>query len=73
MIYGMLNKYMELDNMEELKEIRTKYLKAYNNCYVLDGQSAEEFLKMRANFYSMYAEADRLIKKIQRQPAKGVK
>ena len=59
--------------MKELKEKRTKYLNAYNNCYVLDGQSTEEFLKMRANFYSMYKEADRLIKKMQRQPVKGVK
>jgi hypothetical protein len=57
--------------MTNLKEKRTHYLKAFKNCTPLDGQSHKEFFDMRANFYTMYKETDKLIKKRQRLAKKG--
>lgn len=58
--------------MANLKEKRTHYLKAFNNCRPLEGQSNAEFLEMRNNFYKLYKETDKLIKNRKRKSAKGL-
>lgn len=58
-------------NLDNLKQERTKYIKAYRNCRPLSNQSNAEFLAMQKEFGRKYKELDKEIKKIQKQ--KGVK
>ena len=55
-----------MNNLEQLKQQRTVYIKAYRNCRPLTGQTPQEFLAMQKGFGSKYKELDRQIKKIQR-------
>ena len=56
-----------MTNLDNLKQERTKYIKAYRNCRPLSNQSNEEFLAMQKEFGRKYKELDKQIKKIQRK------
>ena len=65
----MLIKNKELNNMDNLNNLkieRTKYLKAYRNCRPLKNQTNQEFAEMQNDFARKYAEINKQIKKIQR-------
>ena len=51
-------------NLDNLKQERTKYIKAYRNCRPLSNQSNKEFLEMQKGFAKRYAELDKQIKRI---------
>ena len=55
-----------MDNLNNLKIERTKYLKAYRNCRPLENQTNQEFAEMQNDFARKYAEINKQIKKIQR-------
>ena len=55
-----------MDNLNNLKSERTKYLKAYRNCRPLENQTNQEFAEMQKGFAKKYKELDKKIKKIQR-------
>jgi len=57
----------KMTNLDNLKQERTKYIKAYRNCRPLSNQSNEEFLAMQKEFGRKYKELDKQIKKIQRK------
>ena len=66
---GMLVINKELNNMDNLNNLkieRTKYLKAYRNCRPLENQTNQEFAEMQNGFAKKYAEINKQIKKIQR-------
>lgn len=54
-----------MTNLDNLKQERTKCIKAYRNCTPLSNQSNEEFLAMRKGFAKKYVELDKNIKRIQ--------
>lgn len=56
-----------MTNLDNLKQERTKYIKAYRNCRPLTGQTNQEFLAMQKEFGRKYKELDKKIKKIQRK------
>ena len=55
-----------MENLEQLKQQRTFYIRAYRNCRPLTGQTLQEFVAMQKGFGSKYKELDKQIKKIQR-------
>jgi|TARA_R100000030_G_scaffold75806_1_gene58902 hypothetical protein len=55
-----------MSNLEQLKQERTKYIKAYRNCRPLTGQTMQEFEVMQKGFAAKYKELDKQIKKMQR-------
>lgn len=54
-----------MTNLDNLKQERTKYIKAYRNCRPLSNQSNKEFLEMQKGFAKRYVELDKQIKRIQ--------
>jgi uncharacterized coiled-coil DUF342 family protein len=56
-----------MDNLNNLKLERTKYLKAYRNCRPLKNQTMQEFTEMQKGFARKYQELNKEIKKIQRK------
>ena len=56
-----------MENLEQLKQERTKYIKAYRNCRPLSGQTVQEAIEMRRGFGRKHQELDKQIKKIQRK------
>lgn len=62
-----MTKENKMTNLDNLKQERTKYIKAYRNCRPLSNQSNEEFLAMQKEFGRKYKELDKQIKKIQRK------
>ena len=55
-----------MENLQELKQERTKYIEAYRNCTPLLEQTLKEFIEMKRGFGRKYQELDKQIKKIQR-------
>ena len=62
-----------MENLEQLKQQKTFYIKAYRNCRPLAGQTLQEFSEMKKGFGRKYKELDRQIKKIQRLQRKDLK
>ena len=56
-----------MENLEQLKQERTKYIKAYRNCTPLPEQTLQDAIEMRRGFGRKYQELDKQIKKIQRK------
>ena len=55
-----------MENLEQLKQERTKYIKAYRNCTPYKNQTLQESAEMRKGFGRKHQELDKQIKKIQR-------